>query len=66
MILGIRSVVKRMGKETIRGGWLPKVIDKARHCSDCGECMTRCPYGLAIPDLIKENLEWVDEQLKSS
>jgi len=28
--------------------------------------MTRCPYGLAIPDLIKENLEWVDEQLKLS
>jgi len=66
MILGIRSVVKRMGKGRIREGWLPKAIDKARHCSDCGECMTRCPYGLAIPDLIKENLEWVDEQLKLS
>jgi predicted aldo/keto reductase-like oxidoreductase len=66
MILGLRSMVKRMGKERIRQGWLAKAIEKARHCSDCGECMTRCPYGLPIPDLIKENLEWVDAQLKSS
>jgi len=39
-------------------------IDKARNCSECGECLERCPYQLPIPDLIKENLAWVDEQFK--
>jgi predicted aldo/keto reductase-like oxidoreductase len=65
MILGIRSMVRRMGKRFIREGWGAAVIDKARQCSECGECMERCPYELPIPELIKENLEWVDEQLKS-
>jgi len=64
-ILGIRSVVKRMGKNVLREGWVAKAIEKARNCTECGECMTRCPYHLPIPDLIKENLQWVDEQLKA-
>jgi predicted aldo/keto reductase-like oxidoreductase len=64
-ILGIRSMVRRMGERILVEGWLVKAIEKARHCTECGECMTRCPYKLPIPDLIKENLTWVDEQLTS-
>ena len=64
-ILGLRSMVKRMGNNILREGWRPKAIEKARHCSECGECIPRCPYQLPIPDLIKENLRWVDEQLKA-
>jgi predicted aldo/keto reductase-like oxidoreductase len=64
-ILGIRSIVRRTGKRTLVEGWPAKAIEKARNCTECGECMTRCPYDLPIPDLIKENLAWVDEQLKT-
>jgi predicted aldo/keto reductase-like oxidoreductase len=64
-ILGLRYLVKRMGKEALRGGWRVEAIEKARHCSECGECMTRCPYELPIPDLIRENLRWVDALLES-
>jgi predicted aldo/keto reductase-like oxidoreductase len=64
-ILGLRSMVKRMGKHILREGWQADAIEKARGCSECEECMARCPYELPIPDLIKENLRWVDEQLKS-
>jgi len=63
-ILGIPSMVRRMGKRILVEGWAAKAIEKARNCTECGECMTRCPYNLPIPDLIKENLRWVDEQLK--
>jgi len=66
MILGLRSMVKRMGKNILREGWRPKAIEKARHCSECGECTARCPYQLPIPDLIEQNLRWVEEQLRSS
>jgi predicted aldo/keto reductase-like oxidoreductase len=66
IILGLPSMVKRMGKNILREGWRPKAIEKARNCSECGECMARCPYQLPIPDLIKERLRWVDEQLQSS
>jgi len=65
MILGIRSMVRRMGKRILVEGRQVKAIEKARNCIECGECMTRCPYNLPIPDLIKENLQWVDEQLKA-
>jgi len=64
-ILGVRSIVKRMGTDALRQGWSFEAVSKARKCSECGECESRCPYQLPIPDLIKENLRWIDEQLKS-
>jgi predicted aldo/keto reductase-like oxidoreductase len=66
IILGLRSIANRMGTDYFLDGPPRQGIEKARHCSECGECMTRCPYELPIPDLIKENLEWWDDQLKST
>jgi predicted aldo/keto reductase-like oxidoreductase len=65
-ILGLRSMVKRMGENILREGWRVDAIEKARRCSECEECIARCPYELPIPDLIKKNLRWADEQIKSS
>ena len=65
-ILGIRYMVKRMGENILREGWQVEAVEKARHCSECEECLARCPYQLPIPDLIKEGLQWVDERLKRS
>ena len=65
LILGVRSALKRFGKQFLQEGWPRDAVAKARNCSECGECLPRCPYELPIPDLIKENLAWVDEQLKS-
>ena len=65
LILGVRWALKRFGKQFLQEGWPRDAVAKARNCSECGECLPRCPYELPIPDLIKENLEWVDEQLKS-
>lgn len=30
---------------------------KIEECVDCGDCMTRCPYELQIPALLRKNLE---------
>ena len=64
-ILGIKFFAKRMGLETLKAKWLKDSVNKARKCTECGACMERCPYGLPIPDLIKENIAWVDKQLSS-
>jgi predicted aldo/keto reductase-like oxidoreductase len=64
MIMGLRSALKRFGQGFLETGWPRDAIAKARNCSACGECLDRCPYKLPIPDIIQENLEWVDEQLK--
>jgi predicted aldo/keto reductase-like oxidoreductase len=55
--------LKRIGQHTLTERRL-EVIKKARDCSGCGECMTRCPYELPVPELIKETLEWVDKHVR--
>jgi len=58
--VGLKSVIKRFGPQAQEVGWMKDLIEKARNCSECGECLSRCPYQLPIPDLIKENLAWFD------
>ena len=61
-VLGVRNLVKRMGSETFNAGPFAKVVAKGRDCTGCGTCLPRCPYELPIPDLIRESLDWLDEQ----
>jgi predicted aldo/keto reductase-like oxidoreductase len=65
LVLGIKSMVKRSGPTILRAGWIRQGVDKARNCTGCGQCLTRCPYELPIPELLRENLGWVDNLLKS-
>lgn len=60
LILGLRWALKRFGKGFVQDAWPRESIAKARNCSECGECLDRCPYQLPIPDLIKENIDWLD------
>lgn len=65
MVLGIKSILKRMGPRVLSNPVFGKMLENAANCSECGECMSRCPYSLPIPDMIKENLEWVEDFRKS-
>jgi predicted aldo/keto reductase-like oxidoreductase len=58
--LGLKTLFKRMGPHAQELGWVKDLIEKARKCSECGDCLPRCPYQLPIPYLIKENLFWYD------
>jgi predicted aldo/keto reductase-like oxidoreductase len=60
VILHMRSMIKRMGKNAVNSTFLASALSAARKCTACGECLERCPYHLPIPDLIRENLEWLD------
>jgi predicted aldo/keto reductase-like oxidoreductase len=59
-MLGLKSVIKRFGPQAEELDWVVSLIEKARNCSECGDCLPRCPYQLPIPDLIKKNLAWYD------
>lgn len=65
MVLGVRSQVKRMGPAILTREPRTSLLEKARSCSECEECMSRCPYSLPIPELIKKNLNWVESMLKA-
>ncbi len=38
-------------------------MEKVNDCINCGQCLTKCPYELNIPELLKKNLEDYHEVL---
>lgn len=59
--LGIRSMVRRMGPAMLQGPLFGRILETGANCTGCGDCMTRCPYNLPIPDMIRANLAWARE-----
>ena len=65
MVLGLKSIIKRVGSNEDEMKRINRILEMARNCSECGDCMTRCPYQLPIPELIKKNLAWYEAQCKN-
>lgn len=63
-VLGIRSMLKRMGPAVLQTPMFKNMLEKAADCTECGDCLERCPYNLPIPDMIKTNLNWANELKK--
>jgi predicted aldo/keto reductase-like oxidoreductase len=63
-VLGMRSIFKRMGPGALQSPMFQNMLEKAADCTECGDCMERCPYDLPIPDMIKDNLDWAKELRK--
>jgi predicted aldo/keto reductase-like oxidoreductase len=53
--LCVKSAFKRMTPERARS-FVGPAIEKAKTCTDCRACVSRCPYYLKIPSLLKENV----------
>jgi predicted aldo/keto reductase-like oxidoreductase len=62
-VLGVRSLVKRAGRQILNTPMFAKMCEQAAKCTECGDCMERCPYDLPIPDMIKENLSLLKDLL---
>lgn len=37
---------------------LNKKVELARECTECGKCSEKCPFGLDVPAMIKENINF--------
>lgn len=49
-----RSIIRRMGASRWREWGAVETIASAELCTECGECLEKCPYELPIPELIRE------------
>jgi hypothetical protein len=57
MLLHGRTIIRRMGVSRFFDFGAREVIASAAGCERCGVCVTKCPYQLPIPDLIREVME---------
>ena len=62
--LALKSALKRMPPERARSMVGP-ALEKARTCTECGTCLSRCPYHLEIPVLLKERIRFWDSLEKA-
>jgi hypothetical protein len=58
MLLHGRTIIRRMGVSRFFDFGAREVIASAAHCEQCGACVTKCPYQLPIPDLIREVMDY--------
>lgn len=57
-VLNAKSVAKRMSYD-MAVSFLSLAMEKAGECTECGECVKKCPYDLSVPDLIRqERASW--------
>ena len=54
MLLHGRTIVRRMGPERFKEWGAREIIASAENCTECEECIAKCPYRLPIPELIRE------------
>ncbi|MDR2528964.1 MAG: aldo/keto reductase [Synergistaceae bacterium] len=64
MALGARSGLKRFTLERARS-MVGSAIEKAKSCVECRVCVSRCPYHLEIPKLLKENITYWQQGVSS-
>jgi len=60
LILNGRPIMKRMGVERYLSWGAKEAIPVARECQECGVCITKCPYNLPIPELLREALAYYE------
>ncbi len=56
-------IVKRMSP-SVSVQYFKNPMESVTRCTGCGECITRCPYELNIPDIIQRNYKIYNEHLK--
>ena len=53
-VMGFRSMARRLDPN-IAIAFTKDAMETVEHCSECGECLEKCPYNLEIPELIREH-----------
>jgi len=54
----MRNLFRLWPRERVVTGWFADAAETAEKCIQCGECEEKCPYGLPIRELIRENYDF--------
>ena len=55
----IYPVIAHRISPAIASTFSAKAMESVKNCIECGECHQRCPYGLPIPEMLKDHLaQW--------
>ena len=68
-LMAIESIVKRVPPDSLLNGVFGKAAKTIDNCTECGQCQSRCPYGLSICKHIRfgaELLLRMENEQKSS
>jgi predicted aldo/keto reductase-like oxidoreductase len=49
-------IIARRMSDAKAAGFAAKIMESVRNCTECGECVKRCPYRLPIPEMLKTHL----------
>lgn len=60
--MGYPIVAKRMSP-AVSVNFSKNAMESVQNCTSCGECITRCPYELRIPDILQKNYQMYNEHL---
>ena len=63
VVLSLKAIMKCMGPQSLNE-MVAGVIEKAGECTQCGECETRCPYELPIPELLKSTVARAEKEIE--
>jgi uncharacterized protein len=47
-------------------GWYRDAIEGARKCVECRKCVEKCPFQLNIPEMLKDNVAFYDQFVRSA
>jgi predicted aldo/keto reductase-like oxidoreductase len=53
-VMGFRTMARRLSPE-IAIAFTKAAVETVDDCTECGECLEKCPYNLEIPELIREH-----------
>jgi uncharacterized protein len=59
-------IIARRMSGSKAAGFATKTMETVRNCTECGECLKRCPYNLPIPEMLKEHLALYDKHCACS
>jgi uncharacterized protein len=64
VVLSLHAIMKCMGPQALNE-MVVGMVTKARECTQCGECLPKCPYELPIPELLKSAITSAEEAIGS-